>query len=104
MENPASLCPHCHLQIVSAFYFCPHCGKQLRTKPIVVSLGRQLVVYFISFFFPPLGLPFALRYIKQENKKTRIIGIIALCLIIVSFGAALYAYIIFVQQFCVQVF
>jgi hypothetical protein len=99
MENPVISCPHCQLQVLPVFYFCPNCGKQLRPKPIAVSLGRQLGVYLLSFFFPPLGFPIALRYIKQQNKKTKIIGMISLAVIAVSIGAAVYTYILFVQRF-----
>ena len=92
-------CPNCQLPLLSEFYFCPNCGKQVRVKSINVSIGRQIVLYFLSIFLPPAAFPFAIRYIKQPNKKTQIVGVIVLCLGIASIVFSVYAYAIFIQQF-----
>lgn len=96
---PSVSCPSCKLPVLSEFYYCPNCGKQQRAKPIEVSAGKQVGVYLLGFFMPPLAIPFALRYIKQPNKKTRIIGMAVLSLVIVSIGLSLYGYVLFLQQF-----
>lgn len=98
-EQHLTPCPNCQLPLLSDFYFCPNCGKQVRIKPITISVGRQIVLYLVSIFLPPAALPFAIRYIRQQNKKTRIVGVVILCLVIGSIAFSLYAYAIFIQQF-----
>lgn len=98
-QNHFTPCPNCKLPLLTDFYFCPNCGKQVREKPITISTRRQIVLYLLSMFFPPVALPFAIRYIKQQNKHTRIIGFVVFFLAIGSMGASLYAYAVFIQQF-----
>ena len=99
MESASSVCPGCSLPVLSEFYFCPNCGKVLRPKPLTVSLGRQIGVYVLSFFLPPLGLYPAFKYIKQSDPKTKLIGWIAVILTIVSIFLSLYILAGFMQQF-----
>ncbi len=77
-------CPYCGAPIDASFYFCPNCGKKLRIKPEETSVIRQIGVYLLSFFLPPLGLWPAYRYLRQKDGKSKTIGWIAVILTIVS--------------------
>src|SRR5205809_1073367 len=99
MEQSASLvCPYCKFAITPESYFCPNCGKELRSKPLTVSVGRQIGIYLLSFFLPPLGLYPGIKYIRQSNSKTKLVGWIAIGLTVVSIAISLYFYSQFVQQ------
>ena len=78
MDTPAKICPKCALPILSEFYFCPNCGKQLRSKPISVSIMKQTGVYLLSFLLPPLGLYPGIKYILHGDTKTKVVGVIAI--------------------------
>jgi hypothetical protein len=96
MENSltteSSLCPICQYKTQSDWYFCPNCGKELKEKPPVISVFKQIIIYLVSFFLTPLGLGWGLKYIRYKDRKTKIIGMISIILTIVSiilmFGAA----------------
>lgn len=78
------ICPNCKSNISASDYFCPSCGKKLKDKQLSTTLARQLVVYLISFFLPPLGLWPAVRYLRQQDGKSKKIGIAAFVLTIIS--------------------
>jgi len=82
--EPQQKCPHCEQVISQLDYFCPSCGKKLKGKPLSVSVGRQIFVYLLSVLLPPLGLWPAVRYLKQNSEKSRMIGFIAIALTIIS--------------------
>lgn len=49
-----------------------------------ISVPKQILIYFVSFFLTPLGLGWGLKYIRSNDRKTRIIGIISIALTIIS--------------------
>lgn len=104
METSSSTvsCPVCKLSVLPVFYFCPNCGKLLRPKPLVVPLPRQMLLYFVSFFLPPVALPYAFRYMRQPNKATKIIGMVLFVIAIGSILLSFYSYYWFIQQFYSQ--
>ena len=87
METSALQCPSCHTEVTEAAFFCSNCGKPLKARPESTSIGRQIVVYLVSFFLAPLGLVFAWKYLKMPDKKSKYIGIT----IIVLTGLAIIA-------------
>lgn len=58
--------------------------------PPVTSVSRQMVIYLISFFLAPLGLCFAWKYLKQDDRKSKNIGVAAIALTIVSVALAVW--------------
>jgi hypothetical protein len=82
MDPKQNLCPFCNFSINETFYFCPNCGRTLKVKPF--SLSKQIGIYALSFFLPPLGFWPAFKYLRQKDEKTKIVGIIALFLSIIS--------------------
>lgn len=77
-------CPYCRKNISTTDYFCPGCGKKLKDKPLSTTFARQLVIYLISLFLPPLGLWPAISYLRQRDETAKKIGIAALFLTIIS--------------------
>ena len=80
------VCSGCKQPVQISWNFCPNCGNILHARPLSTSIGRQLVIYAISFFLPPFGLGYAIKYLQQEDKKTKMIGIISIVLTILSLG------------------
>lgn len=77
-------CTVCHFPIADTFYFCPNCGKKIHEPPPSTTLMKQLSIYALSIFLPPLGLWPGIRYVRQPDQKTRMVGMIAIFLTIVS--------------------
>lgn len=75
-------CPKCKAPILPVYHFCPNCGVSL--EPINVSIFKQIGVYLVSVLLPPLGLWPGFRYIKGGNDKTKIVGIVAIILTLIS--------------------
>ena len=93
------LCPVCKFQIQPDWFFCPNCAKELREKPPVISAGRQIFIYFISFFFTPLGLGWGLKYVKYKDRKTKIIGMVCIVLTVLSFVFMIMSLKSFIEQY-----
>ena len=83
-------CPTCHLAMQPTWYFCPNCGKQLVEPPLVISILKQVFIYLVSFFLSPLGLGWALKYIKHSDRKVRVVGIVSIFLTFLSIGITLW--------------
>jgi predicted amidophosphoribosyltransferase len=95
--DPELICPGCKQNISPLYYFCPNCGRKLKDKPQPVTLGRQILVYLLSFLLPPLGLWPGIKYLKQPDKKSKIIGLIAITLTIVSVIITVWLYLGFIN-------
>jgi hypothetical protein len=81
---PGMDCPACNASVPSSANYCLNCGKRLRTIPPATSVLKQTVVYLVSFFLAPLGLWYAWKYLKQEDNKSRAIGVVAIVLTVIS--------------------
>ncbi|OGC45594.1 hypothetical protein A2V49_03825 [candidate division WWE3 bacterium RBG_19FT_COMBO_34_6] len=80
-----TICRHCKKIVLTTDFFCPNCGKKLKEKPLPTDLVVQILIYIFSIFFAPLGIWPAVRYLKQNDKKSKNIGIIIIILTIISF-------------------
>ncbi|HSW87768.1 MAG TPA: zinc ribbon domain-containing protein [Candidatus Saccharimonadales bacterium] len=92
------LCPSCKIPITRDEYFCPNCGKKLKDKPVSTGIAKQTLVYLVSFFLPPFGLPWAYKYLKQPDQKSKIIGYIVIALTIISLIINIWLVVAFVKQ------
>ena len=77
-------CRYCGKSILASDYFCPNCGKKLKEKILSTTIGRQIFIYLLSFLLPPLGLWPAIKYLKQKDEKSRMIGFVAIGITIIS--------------------
>ena len=82
--EPNITCSQCKAVTATTSYFCPNCGKQLRKKPISTSVGKQIYIYAISVLFPPLGLWWGIPLLFQSDSKSKIVGLVAIVLTVVS--------------------
>ncbi len=91
LSVPATLCSACNSSVPSSANFCPSCGKRLRTAPLSTSVLKQTAVYLVSFFLAPFGLWYAWKYLRQEDRKSKAIGAVAVALTVVSLAISLWA-------------
>jgi hypothetical protein len=77
-------CRYCKAGISPEDFFCPNCGKQLKVKPSSTGLWKQIGVYLLSFLLPPLGLWPGIKYLRQPDRKAKLIGFVAILLTITS--------------------
>jgi len=85
--NPQITCKLCSSECSSDWAFCPKCGKPLKDTPPNTSLGKQLLIYAVSFFLAPFGLVWGISYLRSKDKKARIVGIVAILLTILAIGS-----------------
>ncbi|MCL5017369.1 MAG: hypothetical protein M1155_01760 [Patescibacteria group bacterium] len=79
-------------------YFCRNCGLALRSRPEDTSVPKQILIYFVSFFLAPFGLGFAFSYLRQSDKKAKIIGAVSLALTILAIVAVIVIAVIYTKQ------
>jgi len=82
--EPQLTCPYCRGNVSLLDYYCPVCGKNLKDKPQTATFAKQLSIYLISAFLPPLGIWPAVKYLRQPDEKSKKIGLIALLLTLIS--------------------
>ena len=93
------ICKHCKGNISSSDYFCPNCGEKVKEKLLPTTIGRQLLVYLLSVFLPPLGIWPAIKYLRQQDEKSKKIGLAALLLTIASIVITSWLTINFINSF-----
>jgi uncharacterized membrane protein YqaE (UPF0057 family) len=75
-------CKFCGQAVFTNYYFCPYCGKKIIEPPITAL--KEISVYLLSVFLPPLGLWPGIKYLSQKNEKAKRVGLIAIILTIIS--------------------
>lgn len=76
-------CPTCHTEVRSTDYFCFNCGANLKPKPPSFDIASQLTLYIKSLLLPPLGIYWAIPYLKQDSSKSKAVGILAIAITLV---------------------
>ncbi len=84
MEQTQPSCPKCHGQIEATDYFCKSCGVKIKNKPLSTALFTQLKIYLFSLLLPPLGLIPAIKYLRQEDRSSKKIGVVIVVITILS--------------------
>lgn len=92
-------CPTCQYQLNPEWYFCPNCGKQLKEKVPVITIGKQITIYLVSFFLAPLGLGWGFKYIRSKDPSVRMVGVAAIVLTAVSIAAIIVTFKSFSDQY-----
>lgn len=77
MDIPVT-CNNCHTAVKDTDYFCYNCGKNLKPQPPATDITGLLKLYIGSLLLPPMGLWWGFRYIRQNNRKAQIAGLIAI--------------------------
>jgi hypothetical protein len=68
-------CSKCHQQVNANDYFCPFCGNKIRNPPPSTTVGGIVWLLVKTILLPPLGFIWGYRYLKQDNSKSKIIGV-----------------------------
>jgi hypothetical protein len=95
--DPTLICHGCKQPILPQDYFCPNCGRKIKDKPQSTTILRQIFVYLISFFLPPVGLWPAVKYLRQKDNKSKMIGLVAIILTVISFAISIWLYFGFID-------
>ena len=77
-------CLKCHITVRPTDYFCYNCGNNLRPVPPSISLVDQVALYLKSILIPPFGILWAIKYLKQDSVKSKIVGIVTIILTLTS--------------------
>ncbi|MGE5041803.1 MAG: hypothetical protein ACM3IJ_02780 [Candidatus Levyibacteriota bacterium] len=78
------MCPSCKLPILETYYYCPNCGKQVKKRPPSTGIGKLIGFFLVCIFLTPFGLIPSLRYLSQEDEKSKIVGGAGLILTVIS--------------------
>lgn len=70
-----------------------------KEKPPSTTITSQILVYLLSALLPPLGVWPAIKYLHQEDSKSKKIGLTALLLTIVSTIITIWLTIGFINSF-----
>lgn len=84
-------CSQCHQQVRSSDYFCYNCGKNLKPKPLPTDIITQLLYYGGSILLPPMGFIWGFRYVRENNKNAKVIGIVCMVLTVIVLLVAVQA-------------
>ena len=84
MQSEQKYCPKCQFLILETYFFCPNCGKSLKLESSATSAIKQIGIYALSLFLPPLGLWPGIKYLKAEDPTAKIIGGVAILLTTIS--------------------
>lgn len=95
--EPQLNCSDCKQNILQQYNFCPNCGKKLKNVVLPISISKQILIYLLSFFLPPLGLWPGIKYLRQQEDKSRRVGFIALILTLLSTAISIWFYFEFMK-------
>jgi hypothetical protein len=77
-------CPKCQQLVKNTDNFCYNCGKNFHPLPPPTSAADQLFLYLKTILLPPLGLFWGLRYLRQSDNKSKVIGLIVIVVTVVE--------------------
>lgn len=88
-QGSTQLCPQCQSIVLPNENFCPKCGFQLvhtgsAQNLQILSVGKQIWIYFVSIVLPPLGLIWTFKYLRSNSPQLRRIAFIAAGLTVIS--------------------
>lgn len=79
-----TICSSCHQPIDPSHYFCPNCGKNIKSKPLSTSISAQIFLYLKTLLLPPLGIIWGSRYLRQPDKVSKLVGWFTIIITIVE--------------------
>lgn len=96
-------CPGCHIAVRPTDYFCFNCGKNLHAMPPGTTPADQIKLYAGSILLAPMGIFWGLKYLKEQDDKTKIVGVVAMILSGITFIIAAQYTMAFVNSLNSQV-
>lgn len=102
IATPA-VCPFCHVAARQTDYFCANCGKNLHPVPLGTMVMDQVKLYLGSVFLAPMGIIWGIRYLREKEDKSKIVGLVAMLLSIFTLIVAIQYTVNFVNTVNSQV-
>lgn len=99
--QPGFVCPVCQKPMQPDWLVCPYCGgiKAVTSPSLSTSVGKQIMMYSVSFFLAPLGLGWGIKYAKSTDPEAKRVGyviigltVFAVIFLLVSVGGAMSYY------------
>lgn len=84
-----AVCPSCHIVVKSTDYFCSNCGKNLHPVPLRTTVFDQVKLFLGSVFLAPMGIIWGMRYLREKEDKSKIVGVIAMLLSVITLIVAI---------------
>jgi hypothetical protein len=102
MDDVAS-CPSCHIVVRPTDYFCFNCGKNLRPAQPSLSTGTIITLILGSIVLPPMGIIWAIKYLKWPDTNSKIFAVFLIILTIIELIILTQMSIIFINKINDQV-
>lgn len=77
-EREPLACLRCHQPVNEADYFCHNCGQNLKPALPPTDISKLMTLFIKSALLPPMGIIWGLRYLRQNDKKSKISGLAAI--------------------------
>lgn len=84
MMDEIITCPGCHLPVEKSCYFCPNCGKKIRSPPLSTTWSSQIILYLKTLLLPPLGLIWGYRYLRQPDSDSKLVGLVTVVITVIE--------------------
>ncbi|MFO0703695.1 MAG: hypothetical protein U0525_03150 [Patescibacteria group bacterium] len=84
-------CQKCGQELEKLWFYCPNCGKSTQPTKLDTSIGKQLLIYVVSFCLAPFGLGWGFKYLFSKDKKAKVIGVISILLTVFAISLTIYA-------------
>lgn len=78
--------------------FCPSCGFKIKEPTVTVTIAKQIAMYLLSFFLPPLGLIPGIKYIRFGDDTAKKVGIALIIITIISTAISIWLYLGFINR------
>ncbi len=78
------VCHVCHVSVKPTDFFCYNCGKNLHAAPLATTPLDQAKLYLGSVFLAPMGIIWGLKYLRAPDQKSKIVGIVAIVLTMIT--------------------
>ena len=102
VELSQMYCKFCGKDILENSVFCPSCGKKQLEVEQNITLGKELLIYVMTFVFVPFGLIWFFKYIKSSDGVKKRIAYLTLTITVVATVitvAVTYSYVKSVQSY-----
>ena len=77
-------CPKCQQSVNANDFFCPFCGHKIRSPPLSTKWSSLVFLAIKTLLLPPFGFWWGYKYLKQEDKKSKVIGWVVVLVTIVE--------------------
>ena len=63
---------------------CPNCGFAIQPPPLSTSTSTLVTLYLKTILLPPFGIIWGIKYLKQSDDKSKIVGALAIVTTIIE--------------------